>query len=224
VVVEQHQHEPVISESIAAYLRAPFSEYKERRTCFRCNVVGHLVADCPLLDKVRQLSQKTQLPIAIQQSPRRSQPSHEERERIERDLKWKKKQTKQVEKAVTQTPIRILKRGEQIPQSCKTIVKPQLGEGSSSSSVVDQQSFYHKRFYNKKQLWLPKETEIPGVSSVSHSGSSSSSKTVKSKSQSPKSRSRSPEQNQESGFWTEIIIQDGKGGTKTVKAWVPTTN
>jgi hypothetical protein len=66
---------------------------------------------------------------------------------------------------------------------------------SRSYETVDQSNYYHKRRYNKQQIWLPKPPDISGGATSAPTGK-----------------------------WLDITTHDDHGRPLTVKAWVANKN
>ena len=127
----------------------------------------------------------------------------------EKQLKEKKKNVKQIEKLLKPEPVSKPDVYKPLPHTVKYVKDPHIMKlfpklsvnedkpSSSSTGVVSQDKYYHKKPFNREQSWKPR-SDVESTLNV-----------------------KSPDIKEGNGKWIEIIFKDDTGNPIASKAWVP---
>jgi hypothetical protein len=131
-------------------------EQVDTRTCFRCNEVGHIVDNCPLLAHLRSQPKQT-APISHQKI-RPQQTSSRNKSGLNK-RKFSNFEKEKIQK----------ERKKEVKMILKNLNTSNGFVSDSSENSSDQSKFYQKRAF-KHQVWLPKDIEITGGASNAPTG------------------------------------------------------
>ncbi|MFS7975952.1 putative transcription factor interactor and regulator CCHC(Zn) family [Helianthus anomalus] len=111
--------------------------FVERRTCFECGTVGHIVRYCPYLQKLKS---KTSAPQEINYQKRPVSPKQDPRVLKEREKKLKQKNQRVIEKALKSEV-----KEEKPVQAKSTTVKPVNAKTINTNTGKEQKAWKQKQ-------------------------------------------------------------------------------
>ncbi|KAM0070343.1 putative transcription factor interactor and regulator CCHC(Zn) family [Helianthus debilis subsp. tardiflorus] len=117
------------STSSTSHSRSSSPRFVERRTCFKCKEVGHVIRNCPTISKEKFVEKSS--PEKVHPQRQSVSPKHDKRTVKEQEVKQRRKNVKTVEKALKPED-KAVKREPSVsqplkPECSKTIYKNQSG-------------------------------------------------------------------------------------------------
>ncbi|KAM0008731.1 putative transcription factor interactor and regulator CCHC(Zn) family [Helianthus debilis subsp. tardiflorus] len=132
------------STSSTSHGRSSSPRFVERRTCFKCREVGHIIRNCPTVSKEKCVEKSS--PDKVHPQRQSVSPKHDKRTVKEQETKQRRKNVKTVENAL------------------KPKVKTVKGEPSVSQPLKPESSktIYNTQSGRQKETWRPKTGDSSG--------------------------------------------------------------